>query len=86
MRPRIEPATSWFLVGLVSAEPQRELLFLFFNHLYIEDAIPNLQDHEETGPGPCITGTQNMVVLLLLILLLSRGKASFENSLTIRSQ
>ena len=28
-RPGIEPATSWFLVGFVSAAPQRELLKLF---------------------------------------------------------
>ena len=28
VRPRIEPATSWFLVGFVSAAPRQELLFL----------------------------------------------------------
>ena len=26
----MEPATSWFLVGFVSAEPQQELLKLYF--------------------------------------------------------
>ena len=29
-RPRIEPATSWFLVGLISAVPWQELLFFLF--------------------------------------------------------
>ena len=29
-RPGIKPTTSWFLVGLVSAEARRELSFLFF--------------------------------------------------------
>ena len=28
MRPGIEPTTSWFLVGFISAAPQRELPFI----------------------------------------------------------
>ena len=42
-RPGIDPATSWILVGFISAEPQWELLFVFvltlskraFNFLYL---------------------------------------------------
>ena len=30
MRPGIEPASSWILVGFVTAEPQRELLCVCF--------------------------------------------------------
>ena len=33
-RPRMEPATSWFLVGFISTVPWRELLFFFFVQIW----------------------------------------------------
>ena len=40
-RAGIKPATSWFLVGFLSTEPQRELLyFSFVNVLYVIDHHP----------------------------------------------
>ena len=39
MRPRIEPASSWLLVGFVSAAPQWQLLEMYFynwNYIIIE--------------------------------------------------
>ena len=40
-RPGIEPATSWFLVGFISAAPQRHLLefifYVFINTLWFDE-------------------------------------------------
>lgn len=45
-------------------------------HLYREDTPTTLQDHKENGN---VKSTWNMVILLLLILLLFRGKVCVES-------
>ena len=42
-RPGINPATSWFLVGFISAMPWRELLFWIFFYIYIRTQTLNWQ-------------------------------------------
>ena len=56
-RPGIEPATSWFLVGFVSPEPQWELLLLLFCslHTHVQHmAVPRLRVQMEL-PKPVYT-------------------------------
>ena len=45
LRPGIEPATSWFLVGFVSAVPRREVLQLLFSScLSVPEETPSTDD------------------------------------------
>ena len=44
MRPGIEPKTSWFLVGFISAAPWWELLFLFFIFINCKKKANRLMD------------------------------------------
>ena len=62
---RIKPATSWFLVGFVSALPQREILLLFLLFLLLVSNYKNhYQDHCQRAYPLCFLLEVLMVSVL----------------------
>ena len=53
-RPGIEPATSWFLVGFVSAAPWRELLDPCHFFLNQRVTVTSLENRAFLEPFPCL--------------------------------
>ena len=66
-RAGIKPTTSWFLVGFVSAAPQRELLLIHSKFDLLHLPTPNSSPHHSLPPPPlATTGLFSMGVTLLL--------------------